>query len=1095
MRKCFAVLGVLFLAGTVSSALAATSDQAPELYERAQRANEFLGDVPAKASSSNFNRAMGDTLFYGYYGADGLAVEGYPRGGAAHTWTFDHGSADPFEGWYATDVTANLSASFRQITTTSWAGHGNAVSAPILDGAGSAWIGNFEDEADALCWVAGLGYGNSWCQRLTSPDITYSGGGATLSFDYFNDTEPGFDYTKVILLRPNGDEVALNFDGFTGQIGTDTLTAPPGESFVSPVSDVAVGPFGTFRLVFQFESDGGWSDADGSYATDYGPFAADNVTLTGGAIAGPYTFNTTLDGWSPSVCAGVGSFFGVNDVNTYLIQDPCVCELSGNVLEFHRDDLSHTPYGQRVQARSNIIDMANAKSTFGSVIVGAIWDQYSELPLANGVLYRPGWTYFPFLCAQTGNTSWSPRRGQGSFNFVGEDPLCTTITNNATANGIPADADSLRFLYEIYASCDGFGIPATQCSNVTNFTPVIDNINVFVTQNVDAPSLAFDNGRQHQDGFGQTFTLSTISPGNADCTRNENFGNTPPFVLEDVIVVLGPAGTTRPYHTNLHFRVVREGPGAGNAAFADYQAWKTFHGITPGAGSSFASAPMDTNVAGGGGAVPDLDEFRGYWDEAFAPGGTEEEDIIVDNIPPGSKIEYFVSAKYDDGVDVSTLPDTTGGVFSEFEILPSWRDDAGTDKFPALLYVDAYNRGAQFFIEEALTEIYGGVGNITADDLRSWDRYDYLDGSSNWAAPFARGAIGANNGVPLPQLLGYRAILWNNGVFDDSGWPEDYALLSDWLTAVACDGNSFRQGLIANGDGIGSSIRSNGPTFLNSRLGAGVVSTAYNEDTSGGAADENFCVNLDAPGTALYGTTNTINGAYTYDAWGNWCPNQFAFNVLETQGTGVGNRVYTNIGNADETSFAQIANDVTGSGTEEYRTVLDGISYHHISARSGTLGDPALECSSDSSAIVTAAYNEIAAALDWIFDGAAPTLATDPCEGPGVGDVPGGIESALTTRLYQNTPNPFNPRTALRFSLAARSDVELSIYDVSGRKVRSLVNDTFDAGTHQVTWDGTDNAGRKLAAGVYWQRMVTKANGVEQAHSMRMVSLGNGGTE
>jgi hypothetical protein len=1097
MRKCFAVLGVLFLAGTVSSALAATPEQARELYERASRTGEFLGDIPAKTSSSNFNRAPGDTIFYGYYnGTTGLAVSGYPRNGAAHTWTFDHGAPLPFEGWYATDVTANLSTVFRHITSSIWTGGGNSVPAPILTGAGSAWIGAFETEADGLCWVAGLGYGNSYCQRLTSPSIPYTPGGATLSMDYFNDTEPDFDYTRVLLRRPNGDEVSLNFDGFTDQIGlaTDHPTSKPtGVNFVTPISDAVVGAFGSFQLIFEMESDGGWSDQDGSYATEYGPFAADNVVITGGATAS-YNFDAGLQGWTAAPCAGTGSFFGLRDVALYTVQDPCACELSGNVLEWHADTFQHF-YGQRVQTRSNVVDLAGAKTAYGANLsIGAYWDQYSELPSANGVFYRPGWTYFPFLCTETGLTSWSPRRGQGSFNFVGEDPLCTGILNSATGNGIPSASDQVRFLYEIYASCDAFGIPPTDCNGegATNFTPVIDNINVFATQNIAAPSLTYDNGRQLQDGYGQAFTLSTISPGNSDCTRNVNFGNTPPFVLHDVPLVVGPSGALNAWSAKLHFRVVREGPGAGNAAFANWQAWKTATGVGVGPTSNFANGTMDTfEVAGN--PVPNRDQFVGYYreDDPNNPSpGTELVDaneILSDNVPPGTKIEYFVSSKFNTGVDVRTLPDTTGGVFSEFEILPSWRNDAGTDKFPALLYVDQFNRGSQFFIENALEVIYGPP---TATDIRGWDRFDYLDGSSNWAAPFARGAVGANNGVPLPQLLGYRAIMWNNGTFDSSGWPEDYSLLSDWLTAVACDGNVNVQGLLMNGDGMGTSVRDGGPGLLNNRLGAGVLSSAYNEDTSGGPADENFCVNLDAPGTALYGTSNGASGAYTYDAWGNWCPNQFAFNVLVTQGTGTGNRVFTNIGTLDETSYAQVANEVVGGGTENYRTVLDGITWHHISSRSGTIGDPQLECASDSASIVTASFNEISAGLEWVFGGAIPGLQVNPCTSVDAPDVP-GIESQVVTRLYQNSPNPFNPRTALRFSLAQTAQVELVIYDVNGRQVKTLANERMDAGSHQVDWDGTDNAGRKLAAGVYWSQLRTTADGVETfVGSKKMISLG-----
>ena len=385
-------------------------------------------------------------------------------------------------------------------------------------------------------------------------------------------------------------------------------------------------------------------------------------------------------------------------------------------------------------------------------------------------------------------------------------------------------------------------------------------------------------------------------------------------------------------------------------------------------------------------------------------------------------------------------------------------------------------------VEEALEILYGppsvtGDGEGTfrdalAHDLRQWDRYDYLDATSNWKAPFARGSVGANNGVPLPQLLGYRAILTDSGSLESFGWPEDWNLMVDWLTAVSCDGNVNVQGLIMNGDNMGVSLRDSGTTLLSSHLGAGVTAQSYNEDTSGGPADENFCVNLDAPGSALYGTSNSTSGAYTYDAWGNWCPNQFTFNVFETQSAGVGNRVYTNIATFDETQYAQVATEVVGGGSDNYRTVIDGVSWIHMSTRSGVIGDPQLECSSDSAAVVTAAYNEIASALEWVFGGVIPGLTVDPCNIVDVDGQPGPSgSSSNVSQLVGNTPNPFNPRTVVRFDLATGGKAQLCIYDTSGRLVRTLVDDAMTPGPHRATWDGTDDQGRRLPAGVYWSQL------------------------
>lgn len=80
-------------------------------------------------------------------------------------------------------------------------------------------------------------------------------------------------------------------------------------------------------------------------------------------------------------------------------------------------------------------------------------------------------------------------------------------------------------------------------------------------------------------------------------------------------------------------------------------------------------------------------------------------------------------------------------------------------------------------------------------------------------------------------------------------------------------------------------------------------------------------------------------------------------------------------------------------------------------------------------------------------------------------------ETPLVFRLMQNYPNPFNPVTTIRYSTAATGLVDLKIYDVTGRRVRSLVREQQPAGAHSVVWDGRNDGGRQVAAGVYFYRL------------------------
>ena len=73
--------------------------------------------------------------------------------------------------------------------------------------------------------------------------------------------------------------------------------------------------------------------------------------------------------------------------------------------------------------------------------------------------------------------------------------------------------------------------------------------------------------------------------------------------------------------------------------------------------------------------------------------------------------------------------------------------------------------------------------------------------------------------------------------------------------------------------------------------------------------------------------------------------------------------------------------------------------------------------------------------------------------------------------LHQNYPNPFNPSTTISFTVAPRGSVELSVFDLLGRRVRILTEGPRSAGQHTVVWDGTDEKGRAVGAGIYVYRI------------------------
>ena len=69
--------------------------------------------------------------------------------------------------------------------------------------------------------------------------------------------------------------------------------------------------------------------------------------------------------------------------------------------------------------------------------------------------------------------------------------------------------------------------------------------------------------------------------------------------------------------------------------------------------------------------------------------------------------------------------------------------------------------------------------------------------------------------------------------------------------------------------------------------------------------------------------------------------------------------------------------------------------------------------------------------------------------------------------LYQNYPNPFNPSTKIKYDLPEDSFVQISIYDITGRKIKNLLNDKQFAGHRQIRWDATNDRGEGVSAGMY----------------------------
>ena len=94
--------------------------------------------------------------------------------------------------------------------------------------------------------------------------------------------------------------------------------------------------------------------------------------------------------------------------------------------------------------------------------------------------------------------------------------------------------------------------------------------------------------------------------------------------------------------------------------------------------------------------------------------------------------------------------------------------------------------------------------------------------------------------------------------------------------------------------------------------------------------------------------------------------------------------------------------------------------------------------------------------------------------------IPTAVDEDITEipaqyELSQNYPNPFNPGTTIAFVIPKAQDVKLEIYNMLGRRVKTLVEDKMQAGAHKVAWDGTNDLGKAVASGTYIYKLRTES--------------------
>jgi hypothetical protein len=294
------------------------------------------------------------------------------------------------------------------------------------------------------------------------------------------------------------------------------------------------------------------------------------------------------------------------------------------------------------------------------------------------------------------------------------------------------------------------------------------------------------------------------------------------------------------------------------------------------------------------------------------------------------------------------------------------------------------------------------------------------------------------------------------GPFDNMS-SDDVGLITGWLTGGAGYPANDR-GFWAIGDGIAEdAVNNNGPgtpqfTLLENYLGVDLNNKSY-IIASGNAA---FVVDL----IPVWNICPRVPPNPYFDIYGvrNNCT--FTNDVLAQSSAKLGETV---VGNTYQLTSGGPPNypesiHKTDTPAQPWKSLVDGVDIEHITSW------PANKNVEPNTAGRTRYFNEV---FTWLWSKIC-TITGTPI---GTLDVP-QLDNAEAVNFVNLGNNPMLSGAArIRFGLAKSDRVEIKVFDVSGRLVRSLADKLFQAGEHTVQWDGVDDGGKRVPRGVYFTQV------------------------
>lgn len=1022
--------------------------KAPPSLEEAP-APRALAPGTGPIGSPALSNAATDTFHLAWYGFGGNGITGDPQ------------------GWTSADLTGQEGTHFHVAGATELTGGQTSALSP-LSGARSMWCGRpASSQAPYCAYVALPGYGNLWEQYLITRKI--SADSVRITYTVFWDSEPGYDHGDLEWSADSLTWTRLPVGGPFPQLppGRYSGMGPyPGDGNTNAYfqEDFSVGPAdgattGNVWFRFKFKSDGAFSDQDGFFPTD-GALLLDDITIEERMADGtliqstPSTFESAPLGghvdengmWTGTAASGFGDFADLYKGSTVLQEDPCVNNLSFFWAFFDDPNITnyacHTPTPQPLQGATRFGPDDNGRYLHNEIWSPRItnagtgdryivsFDVYRDLPTTNVVAYT--------FRVRPWNNGCPGRWKQPSSSYFGGARDWYRHVLDISTLVSPSDQE-FQLALGVYDFCPFFcGVYGP--GDCHSHAPLFDNVHLV---RVNTTGVQFQVQHRHlfQDNFAANGSLNGRA--RADMAQDILPVSSPTIRPGDSIAVTAAGVDTDP------------NTGVGPAAYLYVSVWPPGQ---PGKGGTGIEA-QETR-AGIGKRYPLVATtmhngftwycFRG--DSVVTATGTRPANRYAFDLndlvfTPGDTICYVICAEDTpgqqryfsrrvNGQGENFVTDDLAEALSspmEFSILPA----APTGN--RILYVDA-------------ADDRSGPPQLLFDSANGWltsasqtDRYDILAPSSNVGNSLASRI----KNITVQITNTYKAIIWLSGdisagtIDDGKGMDksDDYSVLYQFL-----DQHSDNPGLYLAGDNIAQEWVT---------LAGGGAANLRSQYLNFNLVDGNH-VNASEPVSPLLTAVGScfihLGVPDKVIAFGG-CPAINDFDLL--QPTGFSAAAFRNLSTS---RVYMIQQATTNSVASTARVMMQGISFESLADTELKFPFARLEVLRD--------------VLIWLQNVAViGTGAPD--------DAP-----ALTNRLDNAFPNPFNPTTTIRYSVKTAGQVTLNVYDVRGALVRTLVNEAQAPQPEgfAIEWDGRDNSGAQVASGVYFYRL--RAEGFSDTKKM-----------